>query len=86
MAIYNQNYQAIPLNTNSTYTGNTTTATTIHQLTCLSSGVINITAIGGGSFSWTATTNQSLDVLVGYCSVSSGTFVGFKSQHIRGLL
>ena len=74
MAFYNQNYQAIPLTLNSTYTGNTISSTTIHQLVCLTSGNIDITAIGGGSFTWSATTSQQIDVMVGYCKVNSGYF------------
>jgi len=81
MALYNQNYEAKLLNAGDTFTGSTTTATTIHQVFCLSGGNISITALGGGSFTWSATTSQSLDVLVGYCKANSGQFVGFKSQY-----
>jgi hypothetical protein len=81
MALYNQNYEAILLNSGNSYTGNTVTATTIHQLFCLSSGTINVTAIGGGSFIWSGTTSQSMDVLVGYCKTNTGQFVGFKSKY-----
>jgi len=85
MAIYNQNYEAKLLTVaGSPYTtdilGNGITAATVHQLFCLSSGTISVTALGGGSFTWSATTSQSMDVLVGSCEVLSGEFVGFKSK------
>jgi hypothetical protein len=83
MAFYNQNYEA-KLLTVGNYTtadlGNGLTASTIHELFCLSAGTINITAIGGGSFTWSATTSQSLNVMVGGCTVVSGEFVGFRSK------
>lgn len=87
MAIYNQNYEAKLLTVaNSPYTtsdlGNGITASTIHQIFCLSGGNINITALGGGNFTWSATTSQSIDVVAGYCNVISGEFVGFKTQFI----
>ena len=92
MAVYNQNYQIINLvqgtpypstgTTGTTYAnGDGITATAIHQLYCLSTGVINVTAIGGGHFSWSATTNSFIDVLVSSCAVQSGTFIGFKAQN-----
>lgn len=84
MATYNQNFQAVNLTVGS-YTpgtiGNGVSASTIHQVVCLSPGVINIVALGGGAFSWTATTvTQSIDVLISSCQVLSGAFVGFKAQ------
>lgn len=83
MALYNQNYKAINL-TPGTYTtgdlGNGVTGTCIHQLFCLSPGEINITAFGGGNFTWSASTSEVLDIVVGACVVASGEFVGFKSK------
>jgi len=86
MALYNQNYEAKLLTVvDSPYTtgdlGNGITASTIHQIVCLSSGNINITALGGGSFIWSATTSQSIDIFMGGCDVLSGEFVGFKSHY-----
>ena len=85
MALYNQNYEAKLLTVaGSPYTtanlGNNITASTIHQVFCLSSGTISITALGGGNFTWSATTSEYMDVMVGACAVSSGEFVGFKSK------
>lgn len=86
MALYNQNYEAKLLTVaGSPYTtadlGNGITASTIHQIFCLSAGTINVTALGGGNFTWSATTSDVLDVMLGSCNVTSGEFVGFKSHH-----
>ena len=88
MALYNQNYEAKVLTTGYTYTlgdlGNGLTSTTIHQVFCLSDGIINMTAFGGGNFTWSAATSESIDILLGNCTVISGQFVGFKSHHEVG--
>lgn len=80
------NYEAVTLTGTMTFsTGRETgliTATTIHQILCTSNGAITITALGGGTFTWTATAGQTLDILVKSVTVGSGTFVGFKSKHI----
>lgn len=83
MAFYNTNYEAKPLPTGSYTTGdlgNGITASTVHQIFCLSDGSITVTAIGGGTFTWAATAGQSMNVLIGSCTVASGEFVGFKAQ------
>lgn len=84
MALYNQNYEAVLLNAGTTHVFNGYTATTIHQIFCLSAGTINVVALGGGNFVWSATTSDYIDVLVGRCTVDSGQFVGFKSQSLLG--
>lgn len=88
MALYNQNYQAKLLNAGSIYTtndlGDGLSASCVHQIFCLSGGTINISALGGGNFNFSATTNSSIDVIVGNCQVLSGSFVGFKSKHVPG--
>jgi hypothetical protein len=88
MATFNTNYQAINLRSGSSYSANTLgngyTATTVHQVFCVSAGTITMTALGGGTFTWGATAGQSIDILLGYCSVASGLFVGFKSQNQPG--
>lgn len=78
MANYNQNFQVIYFTDNLSYTGNTNS--TIHSLVCLKDGKMFITALGGGSFEWTATQNDKIDVLIGYCECKSGNFIGFKSK------
>jgi hypothetical protein len=82
MAFHNANYQAVNLTgtMDSSQLGNGVTASTVHQVFCLTDGSIEITALGGGKFTWAATAGQSIDVLVKEITVSSGTFVGFKSK------
>lgn len=83
MNIY-ANYEVVALSgTQSHVTGRETnfiTATTIHQIYCLGAGTIIITPMKGPSFSWAATTNISLDVMVKATTVSSGTFIAFRSK------
>jgi hypothetical protein len=81
MTTFNCNYQMIMLESYSTATlGNGLTASTVHQVFCVSAGTISIVPLGGGgSFAWGATAGQSLDIVLGSCSVASGLFAGFKS-------
>ena len=86
MAVYNQNYEAKLLTvSNSPYytfnLGNGITASTVHQIFCLSAGTIDVTALGGGSFVWSADTSEHMDIILGSCNVVSGEFVGFKSKN-----
>lgn len=84
MAFHNANFKAINLPVG-TYElsdlGNGVSASTVHQIFCLSNGSATITAIGGGTFTWTATAGQSIDVVTGRVVVGSGEFVGFKSSY-----
>jgi len=83
MAINHTNYRAIKLSAGNTYTtndlGNGVSASTVHQVFCNSSGTITLTALGGGTFDWTATSGQYIDIILGACSVASGEFIGFKA-------
>ena len=83
MAFHNTNYTIIPL-TSGTYTtgdlGNGITASTVHEVFCTSSGSITITALGGGTATFALTAGQSVKVLVGSCTIVSGTYVGFKTK------
>ena len=85
MAIYNQNHKAIILAAGQSYNlaqlGNGITASTVHEVFCVSAGTISLTAIGGGTFTWGATAGQSIDIILGGCSVTSGQFVGFKTSY-----
>lgn len=87
MSTFNTNYQALNLPVGS-YTigdlGNGLTASTTHQIFCVSAGTITMTALGGGTFTWGATAGQSINIILGSCSVTSGLFIGFKSQYIPG--
>lgn len=83
MVFHNTNYTIIPL-TSGTYTtgdlGNGITAYTVHEVICTSSGSITITALGGGTATFALTAGQSVKVLVGSCTIVSGTYVGFKTK------
>ena len=83
MAIKDANYQILTL-TGGTYNtaqlGNGYTATTVHQIFCLTSGNITITALGGGTATFTLTPGQYVDVLVGSCTVNSGTYAAFRAK------
>ncbi len=89
MASHNVNYQIIPI-TSGTYTtgqlGDGLTASTVHEIFCLSPGSIIITAIGGGTATFPLTAGQSVKVLVASCTVSSGTYVGFRAKFAYGAI
>ena len=77
------NYQIIPLAgtmdlTLLGYGG--TSGSSVHQIYCLTPGSIIIGAIGGGSATFPMTAGQTVDVLASTITVSSGTFVGFRSK------
>lgn len=78
------NYEVVSLSgTQTHFTGRETgniTATTIHQIYCLSAGNIIITPLKGATFTWAATTNASIDVLTKSTTVSSGSFIAFRSK------
>lgn len=82
------NYQAIPLISAANYnfypfdSTNYRTATTVHQIFCLTTGSIIIYPMNGPSFTWTPTVNStSIDLLISAVTVSSGTWVAFKSKY-----
>ncbi len=79
---FKANYEAVNLTSSAPFSFNqvANTASTIHQVVCLTNGTIVISALGGGTFSWAATANEKMDVLIASATVSSGTFVGFKSK------
>lgn len=84
MAFHNTNWQAVNLPVG-TYgigeLGDGLSASTVHEIFCLTSGSIDITAKGGGTFTWSATAGQNIKVMVRECVVGSGEFVGFKVKH-----
>lgn len=88
MGTFNTNYQVINLTAGASYTladlGDGYSASTIHQVFCVSAGTITMTALGGGTFTWAATGGQSINIILGGCSVTSGLFAGFKSHHETG--
>lgn len=89
MAFHNVNYQMVPL-TGGTYSlgqlGDGLTASTVHEIYCLTSGTITINAIGGGSSAFVMTAGQSVKVLTAGVTISSGTYVGFKAKFAYGAI
>ena len=83
MAFHNVNFGAVPMpvgtyNGTGTTIGDNVTASTIHEIYCLSAGTAIITALGGGTFTWSGTPGQNVHVMCGQVVISSGIFVGFK--------
>ena len=78
----NANYHVITLSGTKTLgnLGNGITASTVHQIYCLETGVINITPMMGEAFNWSATTNSSIDIVPSNIIVSSGSFIGIKAK------
>lgn len=78
------NYEVVTLSGNTSYpTGKETgyvTASTIHEVYCLAAGSITITPLKGSVFTWSATTNSALNVMVKAANVTSGTFIGFRGK------
>ncbi len=89
MAFHNANYKMIPL-TGGTYTvntlGNGITASTVHEVYCISAGTISISAIGGGVIVMPMTAGQSISVLVEQCTVTSGSYIGFAAKFAYGAI
>jgi hypothetical protein len=83
MAFHNANWTVVPLPIG-TYTlgdlGNNLTASTVHQVFCTADGAATITAMGGGTFIFTATAGQKVDVVCSNIVVTGGSFIGFKSS------
>lgn len=83
MATYNTNYEIVSL-TSGTYgpdvLGNGLTATTVHQIYCITSGTVTITAQGGGTVSVPMTAGQSINCMVRQVVVVSGTYAGFRTK------
>lgn len=84
MAFHNTNWTAVNMPAG-TYTladlGNGLTASTVHEVFCTTGGSVTITAMGGGTFTWAATSGQSVKVVASRIVVGSGVFVGFKASH-----
>jgi hypothetical protein len=82
MAFHNVNFAMVPMPVG-TYDvdvlGDNLTASTVHEVYCVSAGSIQITASGGGTATFAMTAGQSVKVMARKCVVSSGSFVGFKA-------
>lgn len=83
MATFNANYDIVNL-TSGTYgvstLGDGLTATTVHQIYCITSGSLTLTARGGGKATISMTSGQTIDCMVKEVIVSSGTYIGFRSK------
>ena len=77
------NFKAVPLSGTmgeGQLGGNGVTGTSVHRVYCLAAGQATITAKGGGTFTWSASTNSYIDVVVREITITSGTFIGFKAK------
>ena len=83
--IISANYTAIPLvgTMSEDELGNGVTGTSVHRVYCLAAGTAVITAKGGGTFSFVATANEYIDLIVKEVTISSGTFIGFKARYFE---
>lgn len=84
------NYTALSLSGTMTEAelGDGITGTSVHRIYCLSAGNVTIQPKGGGNFTWTASANEFIDVVVKTLTVNAGTFIGFKTKfqpHQTGL-
>lgn len=77
------NYQALPLTGNGDlgYLGDGITSSTVHQVFCLSSGTITLAARGGGIFTYSASTGEHINVVLGSYTAITGSFIGFKAKY-----
>jgi hypothetical protein len=90
MATFNTNYEIVNL-TSGTYgvdvLGDNLTASTVHEIYCLTSGSVTISASGGGQATIPMTSGQSLNCMLRQVTVNSGTYIGFRSKlNSRGSL
>ena len=83
MAFHNVNYEIVPL-TGGTYTlgqlGDGLTGSSVHEIYCLTTGSIDITALGGGTATFPMTAGQSVKVVTAGVKITSGTYVGFRAK------
>ena len=90
MATFNTNYEIVNF-TSGTYgvdvLGDNLTASTVHEIYCLTSGSVTISASGGGQATIPMTSGQSLNCMLRQGTVKSGTYIGFRSKlNSRGSL
>ncbi len=90
MATFNTNYEIVNF-TSGTYgvdvLGDNLTASTVHEIYCLTSGSVTISASGGGQATIPMTSGQSLNCMLRQVTVISGTYIGFRAKlNSRGSL
>jgi hypothetical protein len=83
MATFNTNYEIVNF-TSGTYgvdvLGDNLTASTVHEIYCLTSGSVTISASGGGQATIPMTSGQSLNCMLRQVTVNSGTYIGFRAK------
>jgi len=83
MATFNTNYEIVNF-TSGTYgvdvLGDNLTASTVHEIYCLTSGSVTISASGGGQATIPMTSGQSLNCMLRQVTVISGTYIGFRAK------
>jgi hypothetical protein len=83
MATFNSNYEIVNL-TSGTYKsdvlGDNLTASTVHQIYCVTNGSVTISASGGGQATVPMTSGQSINCMLREVTVISGTYIGFRSK------
>ena len=83
MATFNTNYEIVNF-TLGTYgvdvLGDNLTASTVHEMYCLTSGSVTISASGGGQATIPMTSGQSLNCMLRQVTVISGTYIGFRAK------
>jgi len=83
MATANSNYKIVTLTGGTNGPFGTTANTVVHEVYCLTSGSVTLTAIGGGSMTVSLTAGQSVELLCSGIIVNSGTFVGFSPNNMN---
>lgn len=81
---YNNNYSASLLNAGTYDRNNLGDEALIHTIKCIQDGEIIITTLGGGTFTWNATSNENVDeieAMTAKITVVSGLFTVFT---VRG--
>ena len=60
--------------------GDNLTASTVHQIYCVTNGSVTISASGGGQATVPMTSGQSINCMLREVTVISGTYIGFRSK------
>lgn len=86
MGFHNTNWTAVPLvvgTYDNSVLGDGLKQTIVHEFFCTSDGSITITARGGGEFTWSAKSSESVKIMAAKVVVTSGVFVGFRAANNR---
>ena len=82
MGQINANYSVIQLSGTKTLyeLGDGISASTVHEIFCVSGGTIAITPMHGNEFIWGATAGQNMHITPRQTVLTSGLFLGFKAK------